>query len=182
MATPQSQAVNPYAAPKAAVADAATNEVQPVKLFSVSGRIGRVRYIAHILGLYILFGILAGATTALAGPLGALFWIGYVVLMFMLTIQRCHDFDTSGWLSLLVLVPLVNLIFWFIPGTEARNRWGAPTPPNSTVTVVLVWLFPALVVALMVAVAIPAYQSYVKRAAMGSGAQPQAQQLRAPSR
>jgi uncharacterized membrane protein YhaH (DUF805 family) len=176
MASPQSQAVNPYAAPKAAVADAATNEVQPVKIFSVSGRIGRARYIANILGLYILFAILAGATAAVAGPIGAVFWIGYMVLVFMLTIQRCHDFDTSGWLSLLVLVPLVNLVFWFIPGSEGRNRWGAPTPPNSTVTLVLVWLFPALAaIGIVAAIALPAYQSYVKRAQ-------QAEQLKAPSR
>ena len=179
MAALQPQAVNPYAAPKAAVADKPTNEVQSVRIFAVSGRIGRARYIANILGLYILFGILAGATSALAGPLGAVFWIGYMVLAFMLTIQRCHDFNTTGWLSLLVLVPLVNLIFWFIPGTEARNRWGAPTPPNSTVTLVLVWLFPALVVVgIVAAVALPAYQSYVKRAQMNDGTQPQAEQAR----
>jgi uncharacterized membrane protein YhaH (DUF805 family) len=165
MATPQPQAINPYATPRAAVADEATTEVQPVKLFSVSGRIGRARYIANMLGLYILFGIVIGGLSALAGPLAAVLWIGYVVLAFMLTIQRCHDFNTSGWLSLLVLVPLVNFIFWFIPGTEGRNRWGPPTPPNSTVTLVLVWLFPTLmVVGIIAAIAIPAYQDYVKRA------------------
>jgi uncharacterized membrane protein YhaH (DUF805 family) len=165
MATPQPQAVNPYAAPKAAVADAATSEVQPVKIFSVSGRIGRARYIANIIGLYIVFGALVVGLSAVAGPLGAVLWIGYMVLAFMLTIQRCHDFNTSGWLSILVLVPLVNLIFWFIPGTDGRNRWGPPTPPNSIVTLVLVWLFPALVVVgIVAAIAIPAYQDYAKRA------------------
>ena len=82
MPTPQSQGVNPYAAPKAAVADEARHDA-----------------------------ILAGAATAVAGPLGALFWIGYLVLTFMLTIQRCHDFNASGWLSLLALVVLV----WLFP-------------------------------------------------------------------
>lgn len=165
MADPQPQAVNPYAAPKAAVADETTTEVQPVKIFAVAGRIGRARYVANLIGLYILFGILIVALGSLAGPLTAVLWIGYMVLAFMLTIQRCHDFNTTGWLSLLVLVPLVNFIFWFIPGTDGRNRWGAPTPPNSTLTLVLVWLFPAIfVIGIVAAVAIPAYQDYVKRA------------------
>lgn len=164
MASVQPEAVNPYAAPKAAVADAAS-EVQPVKIFSVSGRIGRARYIANLIGFYILFGILAMGASTLVGPLGAVLWIGYLIVAFMLTIQRCHDFNTTGWLSILMLVPLVNFIFWFIPGTDGRNRWGSPTPPNSMVTLILVWLFPALVaIGIAAAIAIPAYQDYVKRA------------------
>ena len=27
----------------------------------------------------------------------------------MLTIQRAHDFNTTGWLAILSIVPLVNL-------------------------------------------------------------------------
>lgn len=155
--------MNPYAAPKAAVDDAA-DETQPVRIFAVSGRIGRVRYINNLVGLYILFGIVTGALTALAGPLAQALWIGYMVLAFMLTIQRCHDFDTSGWLSLLSLVPLANLVFWFIPGSGGRNRYGAPTPPNSVFSLILVWIVPLLIVGILAAVAIPAYQTYVKRA------------------
>ena len=164
MASPQTPAVNPYAAPKAAVDDAA-EETQPVRLFSVSGRIGRIRYITYLMGLYILFAIIAFAAAMVAGPVAAVAWIAYVVIAFMLTIQRCHDFDTTGWLALLSLVPLVNLIFWFIPGTEGGNRYGARTPPNSTLAIVLVWILPAIaVIGILAAIAIPAYQSYVKRA------------------
>ena len=36
----------------------------------------------------------------------AIVFIALVVIGFMLTIQRCHDFNTSGWLSLLALVSL----------------------------------------------------------------------------
>jgi len=83
----------------------------------------------------------------------------------MLTIQRCHDFNTSGWLSLLVLVPLVNLIFWFIPGTDGPNRYGAPTPPNSTLVVVAACAVPVLVfvAGILAAIAIPAYQDFTLR-------------------
>ena len=54
MATP---AVNPYAKPNAAVAEAG-EQYQDVKVFSTSGRIGRVRYIAYGMGMYFLFVIL----------------------------------------------------------------------------------------------------------------------------
>lgn len=75
----------------------------------------------------------------------------------MLTIQRCHDFNASGWVSLLVLVPLANLIFMIIPGTRGPNRFGAPTPPNSAGVLVAAWLLPALFVAgIIAAVALPA--------------------------
>lgn len=169
MAQPQAQtanaAVNPYAAPKAAVGDAA-DETQPVRIFSVSGRIGRARYIAYGMGLYLLVAAVGAGLAAVAGPF-AVFVTGaaYLVVAFMLTIQRCHDFNASGWLSLAVLVPLVNLIFWIIPGTEGRNRYGAPTPPNGVLTLIVAWLLPALfILGIVAAITIPAYQSYVKRA------------------
>jgi uncharacterized membrane protein YhaH (DUF805 family) len=164
MAAPQTPAVNPYAAPKAALDDAA-EETQPVKIFSVSGRIGRVRYINSLVGLYILFLIVALAVAKIAGPLMIVAWLAYIVIAFMLTIQRAHDFNTTGWLALLSLVPLANFIFWFIPGSEGRNRYGAPTPPNSTLSVALVWILPVLFVAgILAAIAIPAYQQYLIRA------------------
>ncbi|HEX4928456.1 MAG TPA: DUF805 domain-containing protein [Burkholderiales bacterium] len=166
MATPQAQALNPYATPKATVADEATNEVQPVKVFSVSGRIGRARYIAYGTALYLLVAAVGTGLGAIAGQwIMAIAGLAYLIVGFMLTIQRCHDFNASGWLSLVLLVPLVNLIFWIIPGSEGRNRWGAPTPPNGTLTRIVAWLLPAVfVLGIVAAVTLPAYQSYVKRA------------------
>lgn len=166
MATPQSQAINPYATPRAAVADAATNEVQPVKVFSVSGRIGRARYIAYGIGMYILVGgIGAGLNAAVGKPAALLAGVAYLIVGFMLTIQRCHDFNANGWLSLVLLVPLVNLMFWIMPGSEGHNRYGAPTPPNGMGTLIIAWLLPAIfVIGIVAAVALPAYQSYVVRA------------------
>ena len=160
--------VNPYRAPAAAVADAG-EEFQPVRIFAVSGRIGRARYIAYSMGLSFLIMFLAGLIAAFAGAAGAILALaGYaavLVLLFMLTIQRAHDFDTSGWLSLLVLIPLVNFIFWFIPGTDGENRFGGETPPNSILVLIAAWLVPVLFfVGIIAAVALPAYSDYVKRA------------------
>jgi uncharacterized membrane protein YhaH (DUF805 family) len=160
--------VNPYQAPAATVADPGS-DTQPVKLFSVAGRIGRARYIAYGFGLYFVFGAVAGIAGAALGDVGlvvlALGWIALVVLGFMLTIQRCHDFNMSGWLSLLMLVPLVNLMFLFIPGTDGPNRFGPPTPPNGVGVLILAWLVPVLFFAgIIAAITIPAYQDYAKRA------------------
>ena len=165
--------VNPYRAPAAAVADSA-EQYQEVNVFAVSGRIGRARYIAYSIGLSLLFSVLMGALGAALGAAGAgvaiivVMVLGYVAMftvMFMLTIQRSHDFNTSGWLSLLVLIPLVNLIFWFIPGTDGENRWGAKTPPNSVLVLIAVWILPVIfITGIIAAVALPAYQGYVKRA------------------
>ena len=159
--------VNPYQAPGAAVADAG-GEVQPVQVFSAAGRIGRARYIAYGTGFYILFGILAmlsGFLGAIGGVLMIVLWIALMVVAFMLTIQRCHDFNVTGWLSLLILVPLANLVFLFIPGTDGPNRFGAPTPPNSVGVLIVAWLFPVLfIIGIIAAISLPAYQDYTKRA------------------
>jgi len=161
-------AANPYRAPAAAVADA-SEQYQEVRVFAVSGRIGRVRYIAYTLGLSLLFGAVIGVVATMLGAVGGILaiigYIGLLVLMFMLTIQRAHDFNTSGWLSLLVLVPLANFIFWFIPGTDGDNRFGAQTPPNSVLVLIGAWIIPVLFIGgILAAIALPAYQDYTKRA------------------
>ena len=99
-----------------------------------------------------------------------------LVVGVMLTIQRCHDFDVSGWLSLLLIVPVAPLLFWIIPGTKGANRFGGPTPPNSTGVVVLALILPILFfVGIIAAIALPAYQSYVERARMAQELQQQSQ-------
>jgi uncharacterized membrane protein YhaH (DUF805 family) len=157
---------NPYGAPRAAVRD--TEEFQPVRIFAVSGRLGRARYIVYSMVLTFLIMAVAGLLGGLLGPAGvAVMAVGYIamfVISIMLTIQRSHDFNMSGWFSLLALVPLVNLIFWFIPGTDGSNRFGAKTPPNSVLVLIGVWIVPILFIGgILAAVSIPAYQDYVKR-------------------
>ena len=164
---------NPYRAPAAAVADA-SEQYQEVKVFSTSGRIGRARYIAYSIGLSFLIMLVFGFIGGFAGAGGSggialvAMGIGYLftfIVMFMLTIQRAHDFNTTGWLSILVLIPLVNFIFWFIPGTDGDNRWGAQTPPNGVLVLIAAWLVPILFIGgIFAAIAIPAYSDYTKRA------------------
>lgn len=156
---------NPYGAPRAAVDDA-PEQFQPVRIFSVSGRIGRARYIAYTLGISLLLGLAGGALSAAIGEAAIFIAYGAIFLLsLMLTIQRSHDFNTTGWLAILGLVPLVNLIFLVIPGTDGPNRFGGKTPPNGVLTLIAAWIIPVVFVAgIVAAVSIPAYQDYVKRA------------------
>lgn len=159
---------NPYGAPRAMVGD--REEFQPVKLFAVSGRIGRARYIVYSILVSFVLVVPAMALMSLSPGLGmavlAVAYIASFVMSIMLTIQRSHDFNMSGWFSLLMFVPFAALLFWFVPGTDGPNRFGAKTPPNSTGVTVALWIVPLVfVLGIAAAVALPAYQDYVKRAA-----------------
>jgi uncharacterized membrane protein YhaH (DUF805 family) len=162
---------NPYAAPTAKVADVhGAAESQPVKIFSAAGRIGRVRYIGYSVGLGMLVNILMTFVLAIGGEmvggvLGLGLGIAFFVVAILLTIQRCHDFDASGWWTLIAIIPIINFAFWFIPGTDGPNRFGNKTPPNGIGAILLACIVPAIaVLGILAAIAIPAYQGYAKRA------------------
>lgn len=163
---------NPYASPRANVADfEGDQEYGEIKILSAQGRLGRVRYIGYSTGLTFLVALLVGVAAAAAGPAAVVVVtvVGYIAIFavsILLTIQRAHDFDSSGWLSLLVFVPLVALVFWFIPGTRGENRFGKRPPPNSVGAIILACVLPLIVVVgIVAAIAIPAYQDYAQRAA-----------------
>jgi uncharacterized membrane protein YhaH (DUF805 family) len=168
---------NPYAAPQANVAGAQRGEYGEIRILSAAGRLNRVRYIGYSTALVFLLSVVIGIAAAAAGPAaaGAVTIAGYLAIIaisILLTIQRAHDFDQSGWLAVLALVPLVNLIFWFIPGTQGENRFGKEPPPNTVGAIVVACLLPAImIVGIVAAIAIPAYQDYVQRAAQSEQAQ-----------
>lgn len=168
---------NRYQAPQSKVDAASIEEFAEMKLFGASGRIGRVRYIAYGVGvnllLMLVIGMIVGimqaglgkGVTLIAGVLLFAAYVFMIVYSFMLAIRRSHDFNVTGWMSLLVLVPLVNLMFLFVPGTQGANDYGAPPPPNSTGNVILALIMPVIaIIGILAAIAIPAYQGYVKQA------------------
>lgn len=170
-------AVNPYAPPGAHVDDVEDAEagVQPVKFFSGKGRVGRLRYLAHLMAGYLVVILVGAIGGGLGGALRSealvntfVFLGGGLYLWFTIlkTIQRSHDMDWSGWFSLLALIPFVGLIWIFKGGSAGRNRFGSPPPPNTTGVKVLAFLpLAVFVLGIVAAIAIPAYSDYTKRAA-----------------
>ncbi len=165
---------NPYTAPKAKVAGASDGAVGEIRFFTSEGRIGRLRYLAYTTALNLLLGLVIIAMGALLGPqaesglalaIMAIAYLAVLVMAVLFTIQRSHDMDKSGWLALLMIVPLVNFIFLLMSGTDGENRFGPKPPPNGKGVVLIALAFPILaIVGIVAAIALPAYQDYVKRA------------------
>ena len=127
---------NPYTAPNANVTDMSLDETKfgKVSITNTKGRIGRLRFLLYTFGLSFLGAGLAAALILIpsVGPiLAGITYILIFVFSIFLAIQRCHDFNAIGWWSLIMLIPLVSLVFYFIPGTKGSNRFGYQPPPNS---------------------------------------------------
>jgi uncharacterized membrane protein YhaH (DUF805 family) len=155
---------NRYAAPAAAVADpdADPSAFQPVRFWSTTGRIGRLRLLAYLSASFFVITLAMVVVEVPAAAIGAhryvplVFWTPYAVVMFLSYVKRAHDLNWTGSLCILALVPLVNLVFFILPGTRGTNRFGAPPPPNPLAVRLLAWVFPALmVIGIVAAIAIP---------------------------
>lgn len=169
---------NPYAAPNATDFADNTAGYSP-EVFSFSGRIGRLRYLAYgmawnlCIGLVgsLLIGVLAAVAGNVAGMVvvgSALIYIAFLVPTFAMTVRRLNDLNVSGWLSLLMLVPLVNFVLMlflvFAPGTQGLNKYGPAPGPNSGLVVVAALVLPLIfIVGILAAVALPAYNDYLLR-------------------
>lgn len=156
-------AASPYAPPRAAVGENLP-EYSTLNVFTINGRIGRLRYLAWTLVLTVAMLVAAGIIStvgfaiATASPtiaiilgslLGFALFVGLVVVSVQIGVQRLHDLGWSGWLYLLNLVPLVNSVFplllLVLPGNAGANQYGAPPPRNSTAVKVLASLWLAFI-------------------------------------
>ena len=177
---------SPYEPPRSAITPTKANEFGEVRIFSAQGRLGRVRYIGYSVGMgllvnlvMLLVGGLAGFVERgggeeptmglLAGGMIIVVALAALVISFLLTIQRLHDFNASGWWSILILLPLANLVLYLIllimPGTQGPNRFGNPPPPNTLGVILLALIVPLImIIGIIAAIAIPAYVDYTKRA------------------
>ena len=161
---------SPYAPPRAPVGDDLP-EYSTLNVFTIDGRIGRLRYLAWTLVLTVAMlvasGIIATASFAVATAsptagvilgslLGFALFVAMVWVSVQIGVQRLHDLGWSGWLYLLNLVPLVNSIFplllLVLPGNAGANQYGAPPPRNSTAVKVLASLWLAFIPLMLIIV------------------------------
>jgi uncharacterized membrane protein YhaH (DUF805 family) len=132
-------AASPYAPPRSSVTQDWPAEGE-LKVFTVQGRIGRLRYLAWTMAL------------TLAAMVSAMVVVSVLSMSLVAGAQRLHDAGWSAWLLLLNLVPFVGSFFpilmCVVPGNAGPNRYGAPPPKNTTGVKILatLWLlFLALV-------------------------------------
>jgi uncharacterized membrane protein YhaH (DUF805 family) len=155
---------NPYRAPTADLSQvgAAGDSYQP-RLFSTAGRIGRVRYLAYVLGVWVLVTLVAAPVILLlmvllhsksqqTAFLPAILSAVAMGLSFIVAKRRINDMNKSGWFALLLLIPFVNLAagFWllFCPGDKGANDFG-PAPCGNSIGVTLACLGSIVVLALV---------------------------------
>jgi len=111
-----------------------SNQQQPIGMYN--GRIGRLGYLVGLIYLIpvliivsmvmaLVFGHTTGQTYNLVESLIVLIM---APLSFSLVIRRWHDLGSSGWMSLLLFVPLVDLvvvlILLFAPSAVDTNKYG----------------------------------------------------------
>lgn len=175
---------NPYAAParELTVDDSTVGFGNPV-VFSWNSRIGRLRYLARVClsgiacNLLLLLFIGGAAFTGAEAPDAALnVVLAYLVvaavsifLGLMFAVQRLHDLNHTGWLSLLMVIPVINFLMGlylvFARGTAGKNDYGLPPPPNTLGVTLAGLILPLIaVIGIIAAIAIPAYQEYALRA------------------
>jgi len=120
-----------------------TQRYSEVDLFSTEGRIGQKLYFFYSTVVPFLFFWIFASVAGIISKLGSdvnvisygLLGMAILTVFFMmvrLSIQRCHDFDKSGWFAVLALIPFANIIFSLIPGDSGLNRYGEPPKPDSS--------------------------------------------------
>ncbi len=182
---------NPYQSPETtANVNETETEFESIQVFSLTQRLGRVRFLVYSfisqLVLLILFSVIAAGVfsfiefgkedvSTLNMIIGVIVYLLYIIISILISLflgrRRLHDLDNTGWLSLLLLVPLVNLVMFiyllFFPGTKGSNQYGNKPEPNTTLTWIMLIVVPiasSVFIGIIAAIALPAYNDYVKRA------------------
>lgn len=148
-----------------------------VRFFDLTSRIGRLRYLAYGVGLWLLLmvGVLLGAAlVTVSTPLGyaviGVVYVALIVLSIAFGVRRLHDQDKTGWLMLLMIIPIANLVLLvfllFLPGSIGENRFGPQPPPNTGWVIAGAVCYIGLIplAGILAAIALPAYQDYMARA------------------
>ena len=99
------------------------------KLFQ--GRLDRTNF---------FFGSIVSVLLNILGNLFNNYILSFIIIIFLIifgvsiTIRRWHDLNRSGWMTLLLLIPIANfcitIYLWFKKGDQVPNRFGPVPDPN----------------------------------------------------
>ncbi len=150
-----------------------------------SGRFGRLSYLAWLFVSSIIFMVIAGILFALFASIldpqnpeklsipviiiAVILYIAFIYFSIIFMIRRLHDRNHSGWLSLLMFAPVLNIVFAFYlifaKGNAGSNNFGAPrTTPGWEKIVGWLYILMIPLVGVLTAISIPKYQSYIEHA------------------
>ncbi len=100
-----------------------------MNLLTYKGRINKLEYL--LVQVLLLVGGIVAFLLAFTqyGVISLLYLLVYYIINLMQTARRLHDINTSGWWSLLILIPigqLLIIVLFFIKGTEGPNDFDHP--------------------------------------------------------
>lgn len=113
------------------------------KYFRFQGRASRSEYWLFYLFTSIFYSLLIPACTiffafvvffaitpALSFIALATVFLSLLIPTLAVAARRLHDIDRSGWWQLIVLIPILGMVIFFVfttkKGTEGENRFGPP--------------------------------------------------------
>ena len=120
-----------------------------IRFFSYSSRIGRLRYFAYGMGVFLLLLpalVLTGALWALkmyflAGVLGVACYVFMFTMSFVFAVRRLHDMDASGWWCLIIGAALASTLMKAMGLIPANLFWLSALLGLADLVLVLVLLF-----------------------------------------
>ncbi len=114
-----------------------------------AGRINRLEYFIGTVILFVMLfipvtlsvvirllaGDLVSKTTSFLDQILLLLFYGYALVLFIINVsleaRRFHDLNYTGWLSILLYVPIIGWIYavflLFLPGKNQNNKYGKET-------------------------------------------------------
>ena len=153
-----------YQAPRAGYQGKGHIVYEEIEVFSIRQRLNRLRFACYSLASSLIFGLLALLSVLLMMAAGQekLFWVPIIPLVLLamayyitLMVRRLHDLGKSGWMWLLIFVPMLAVPFQILmpgattlvyaltlfgplftlylmagAGTSGMNSYGTPNPPN----------------------------------------------------
>jgi uncharacterized membrane protein YhaH (DUF805 family) len=110
-------------------------------LFSFSGRVNRLTFLVSQfvvgVGIFLTSFVVSYAPQFIGYILSALLMLIWLWIISSLAVRRAHDIGHNGWFSLIILLPLVNLLLFLLPGNLEKNNYGDTPEPNSKSILIL---------------------------------------------